>query len=77
MRNIVAILRGITSPDAVEIAGALIELGITKIEVPLNSPNPIDSINILASTFGDVALICVFRGDPATRTDGIRPPIPI
>ena len=20
---------------------------------------------------------CVFRGDPATRTDGIRPPIPI
>ena len=32
MRNIVAILRGITSPDAVEIAGALIELGITKIE---------------------------------------------
>ena len=23
------------------------------------------------------AALCVFRGDPATRTDGIRPPIPI
>ena len=67
MRNIVAILRGITSPDAVEIAGALIELGITKIEVPLNSPNPIDSINILASTFGDVALIGA--GTVLTRED--------
>lgn len=37
-RNIIAILRGITPPEAVDIAGRLIDAGITRIEVPLNSP---------------------------------------
>jgi 2-dehydro-3-deoxyphosphogalactonate aldolase len=35
----------------------LIEAGITIIEVPLNSPDPYDSISLLASEFGDKALI--------------------
>lgn len=47
MRNIIAILRGV-KPDEVEAIGdALVEAGITRIEVPLNSPEPFDSISRL------------------------------
>ncbi|MHA6326121.1 2-dehydro-3-deoxy-6-phosphogalactonate aldolase [Roseivivax sp. CAU 1753] len=56
-RNIVAILRGITPPEALEIAETLIDCGITKIEVPLNSPDPFDSITQMAQAFGKDALI--------------------
>lgn len=56
-RNIVAILRGIDPKDVLEIAEVLIDCGISKIEVPLNSPDPFDSISKLARTFGDQALI--------------------
>lgn len=55
-RNIVAILRGVTNAEAVEFAGILIEEGITKIEVPLNSPNPYDSISAMIEAHGDKAL---------------------
>ena len=56
-RNIVAILRGILPNEAVELAGVLFDCGITKIEVPLNSPDPFDSIGQMARAFGDQALI--------------------
>lgn len=56
-RNIVAILRGVKPQEAVGIASALIDAGITKIEVPLNSPDPLKSIGAMASEFGEVALI--------------------
>ena len=54
-RPLIAILRGVTPPHVAEIADALISAGITKIEVPLNSPEPLHSISILARDFGDAA----------------------
>ncbi len=56
-RNLIAILRGIKPSEATSIAGALVEAGITQIEVPLNSPDPFASIEQMASAFGDVATI--------------------
>jgi 2-dehydro-3-deoxyphosphogalactonate aldolase len=53
----VAILRGVT-PDAVEgIAQVLVDEGVGIIEVPLNSPQPFDSIYRLVQKFGSSALI--------------------
>lgn len=56
-RNIVAILRGIRPEEAELVAAALIGAGITKIEVPLNSPEPFDSIARMARRFGAEAII--------------------
>ena len=54
---VVAILRGVTPDEVVGIAEALLEAGITVIEVPLNSPQPIESIARLARELGD-RVIC-------------------
>ncbi|NSY19278.1 2-dehydro-3-deoxy-6-phosphogalactonate aldolase [Neorhizobium sp. AL 9.2.2] len=55
--NLVAILRGITPDEAEPIGEALIEAGWRIIEVPLNSPDPLKSIEKLQKRFGDQALI--------------------
>lgn len=57
MREIIAILRGITPPEAPAITEALISAGIAVIEVPLNSPDPFDSIAQMVKTAGDRAAI--------------------
>lgn len=54
---LVAIIRGVTPADAEATGRAIFEAGIRIIEVPLNSPDPLDSIAILASTFGSDALV--------------------
>ena len=52
-----AILRGLRPEEAVEIGTALIDAGIRIIEVPLNSPEPFESITALQQAFGTTALI--------------------
>ena len=54
---LVAIIRGVTPAEAVGIGGALIDAGIRIIEVPLNSPDPLVSIGLLAHAFGSQATI--------------------
>lgn len=56
-RPLIAILRGVQPSEAVSIAGVILEAGIDKIEVPLNSPNPFDSIRAIAKKYGNQALI--------------------
>jgi 2-dehydro-3-deoxyphosphogalactonate aldolase len=56
-RPIIAILRGLTPSSAEKVGRLLIETGIDRIEVPLNSPDPLESIGILVEAFGDRALI--------------------
>ena len=54
---LIAIIRGVTPIEAEGIAGALYEGGIRIIEVPLNSPQPLESIRIIADAFGDRTLV--------------------
>lgn len=56
-RPLVAILRGVTPDEVSDIGEALFDAGITWIEVPLNSPDPLDSITKLVARLGDQAVI--------------------
>ena len=56
-RKIVAILRGVRPGEVEAIAAAIIDAGISTIEVPLNSPEPFDSISRIAAAFGREALV--------------------
>src|SRR3954465_13486123 len=54
---LVAIIRGVTPGEAEAIGDAIQQAGIRIIEVPLNSPEPLKSIEILAKSLGDRALV--------------------
>jgi len=54
---LVAILRGLRPDEALDIGHALADEAFRIIEVPMNSPEPLDSIRLLASELGDRCLI--------------------
>jgi 2-dehydro-3-deoxyphosphogalactonate aldolase len=54
---LVAILRGVKPDEAEAIAAPIVEAGFGAIEVPLNSPEPLASIAILARRFGERIVI--------------------
>jgi 2-dehydro-3-deoxyphosphogalactonate aldolase len=56
-RNIIAILRGITPPETLDVCNTLVAAGITMIEVPLNSPEALKSIAAAAKAFAGRANI--------------------
>ena len=54
---VVAILRGVTPETVLGVAQVLMEAGFRVIEVPLNSPSPLVSIETLAREFGAELLV--------------------
>ena len=54
---VVAILRGVRSEEVIAVAQGIYDAGIRVIEVPLNSPDPLASIENLATHFGHDAII--------------------
>lgn len=54
---VIAILRGIRPDEAEAIGAALERVGIAIVEVPLNSPEPFESISILSRHFGNRMLV--------------------
>lgn len=54
---VIAILRGITPDEVIAVGRALMECGIHIIEIPLNSPEPLESIRRLSGDVGDKAII--------------------
>lgn len=54
---LIAILRGLEPEQALAVGNILIDAGFRTIEVPLNSPQPFESIKRLADAFGDRAII--------------------
>lgn len=65
---LVAILRGIDPAQAVGVGSVLIDAGFSLIEVPLNSPDPLSSIEKLVEIAGDRALI---GGGTVIDTDAV------
>lgn len=51
---LVAILRGLTPQEAPAIGDALTQAGFGLLEVPLNSPRPLESIAVMAKAYPDV-----------------------
>ena len=53
---LVAILRGLSPAEALPVGQALLSTGWTLIEIPLNSPQPLDSIAAMAAAFPDALI---------------------
>ena len=56
-RHLIAILRGITPGETVDVCQALIAAGITVIEVPLNFPDALTSIALASNSLSEQAAI--------------------
>jgi len=55
--GLIGIFRGIHPAEALDIVGAVLEKGLSIVEVPLNSPEPLTSIRLLSETFAGSALV--------------------
>ncbi|HWA18258.1 MAG TPA: 2-dehydro-3-deoxy-6-phosphogalactonate aldolase [Devosia sp.] len=71
-RQIIAILRGVTPPEAINVCTALVDAGITMIEVPLNSPEPFKSIGSAARAFAGRAMIGAGTVLSAAEVDQVK-----
>lgn len=71
-RPIIAILRGLQPQEAEAVGRVIIDAGIDRIEVPLNSPDPLDSISILAEAFENRALIGAGTVLTIDQVDAVR-----
>jgi 2-dehydro-3-deoxyphosphogalactonate aldolase len=69
---LIAVLRGITPEEIPAVGAALVTHGFAMLEVTLNSPQPFDSIGVLASQFGERCLVgagTVTTVDQVTRVN--------
>ncbi len=67
--GLIAILRGITPEEVIPVGDALVSAGIRTIEVPLNSPRPLESIGLLARYFETDDRVQIGAGTVLTRQD--------
>jgi 2-dehydro-3-deoxyphosphogalactonate aldolase len=71
---VVAIVRGVRPDEALDHVAALLEAGIRSVEVPLNSPEPLESIRRIAGAFGDrmaVGAGTVLTAEQVERVAGV------
>ncbi|WP_270731423.1 2-dehydro-3-deoxy-6-phosphogalactonate aldolase [Shimia sp. Alg240-R146] len=54
---LIAILRGLAAADAASVSDTLVDAGFRIIEVPLNSPDPLESIAAIAKRHGSQAIV--------------------
>lgn len=57
MRELIGILRGVKPAEVEAVCEVVLSAGITKIEVPLNSPDALNSVALIAKRYGNDALI--------------------
>ena len=50
-RNIIAILRGVKPKEVLDVVNVIVRAGISQVEVPLNSPNAFESIELIRNEF--------------------------
>jgi len=63
---VIAILRGVTPDEIIPVCKTLAQNGVSLIEVPLNSPNAVDSIKLAAAEFHGKADILIGAGTVLT-----------
>lgn len=71
-RPLIAILRGITPDETDAIGDVLVETGFRVIEVPLNSPDPLVSIERMVNRYGRYALIGAGTVMSTTDVDRVK-----
>jgi 2-dehydro-3-deoxyphosphogalactonate aldolase len=69
---LVAILRGATPDDVVAIGNVLRDAGFAIVEVPLNSPSPLESIRRLAESLGDGVLVGAGTVTSAAQVEEVK-----